>query len=113
MSNNNTYLFTFQMKQDGELSFLGDHGAFLDGQILIKPIPSDSKVNVFIIAVTITNEETNTAKIEFAKAMSYPLTKEGRPLFCDYEAKVISLSDVEKITYTKKAASILSKSQYS
>lgn len=113
MSNNNTYLFTFQMKQDGGLSFLGDHGAFLDGQILIKPIPSDSKVNVFIIAVTIMNEETNTVKVEFAKAMSYPLSKEGKPFFLSNEANALSLSDLEISEYTRKAASILSESQSS
>ena len=111
MSTKNSYLFAFQMKQGGELSFLGDHGAFLDGKILVKPIPCDSKIDVIVIAVTITNKETNVAQIEIVKAMRYPLSKEGKPLFLSNEANALSLSDLEISEYTRKAASILSESQ--
>lgn len=108
MENSTTYLFAFRRFEDGELAFLGDHGALLSGEIPINPAPTIQEVDILIFIVTIEKSSQNKARVEFDRAMKYPLSKDGKPQFFSNRSVEISVTEQEKRDLSAKAITILS-----
>lgn len=107
MKNDQTLLYTFRLGQTGELSYLGNHGAFLDGKIDLGSSLPNSTIDVIIIAVTVIDAVENRVKAEFAQAVRYSITQEGKPFSLDDKATEITLSRLQQNLYAMKAAYIL------
>jgi hypothetical protein len=109
MNQDTRLLYTFLLGEKGDITLLGSHGAFIDGKTNTGTVSNKSTIDVIIIAVTITNVETNAAKAEFAHALRYPITNYGTPLVQSSLATEIPLTILEKNLYAMKASLLLGK----